>query len=435
VAAAVPTLGRAAIDVAHRRSCLEMKTCHHCDAEFESGLTCPACHGFVPDPLPPDDLWDGALPTVSLGGWIETGDAGAPLPPELEGRKSLPREPERPMGAMGRATLGGGGSMHDAFGAVLGPDDAPSDSASSSGDLAPGDGSLLRDGDHDHEASPSPGPSWAASSAALVDGEDTALPAPVAPEVPVASATRSVPADPPAAAPTRPRSRPGPPIETIASTPTDRAAPPSRRAATPPVAPAVAAPGKDDLLPAAYPSWAKAAADSAPSPTPPSAPPTAQWLPPADPPAAPTGDWAMPATWNPAAPGVPAGGASPFPYAGPNLSGPGLTKPASFTLTPTTLAFGLGALLVVVLLGALILRPSSSSAPNQVAADIAGSCFTYNADHSKLDHAVPCEQAHDGEVLAFATDLTRCPDGTDAVLTTETDGVGKNGVLCIRETR
>ena len=89
----------------------------------------------------------------------------------------------------------------------------------------------------------------------------------------------------------------------------------------------------------------------------------------------------------------------------------------------------------MVLLGAFILRKPAAPPGNQVAADIAGSCFTYNADHSKLDHAVPCEQAHDGEVLAFATDLTRCPEGTDAVLTTDTDAVGKNGVLCVRETR
>jgi hypothetical protein len=197
-------------------------------------------------------------------------------------------------------------------------------------------------------------------------------------------------------------------------------------------APAPSSSSPDALLPAAYPSWARQPDDEV---TPDDqATPKAEWLPPAEPAASPlappAGQWATPASWSTGASfGAPG---SPSPFGPDGTFDPAYPKPPSFSLTPANLAFGLAAVFVVVVLAAFILRPSSSPS-GQVASDIAGSCFTYNADRSRLDHAVPCDDPHDGSVLGFAADQTKCPEGTDAILTTQADTFGTNGVLCVRE--
>jgi hypothetical protein len=86
-----------------------------------------------------------------------------------------------------------------------------------------------------------------------------------------------------------------------------------------------------------------------------------------------------------------------------------------------------------MIVGMLVLRPSASSSSGSVATDIGGSCFVYNADRSQVDHTVDCNGPHDATVTGYADDETKCPAGTDAVLTTSTDTNGRDGVLCVHE--
>ncbi len=167
-----------------------------------------------------------------------------------------------------------------------------------------------------------------------------------------------------------------------------------------------------DLEPVAFPAWARPADESAPPP--PAAPPAGR-PPTDDPPAAGFDHQALFRSSGPV---------------GPIVAPP--TSPSSSPLTPATIAIGLAAVVVVLVLGVVVLHPGGK-ATAAVAPDIAGTCFVYNADRAQIDTTVACDQSHDGTVLGYATDQSRCPDGTDAILTTQADTVGRNGVLCIRE--
>jgi hypothetical protein len=100
----------------------------------------------------------------------------------------------------------------------------------------------------------------------------------------------------------------------------------------------------------------------------------------------------------------------------------------------TVLVGGLVAAAVVII-GFFVItsRGSSITDVKPVAADIAGTCFTYTADRARVDQVVTCSDHHDGKVLAAADTAAGCPVGTDVVLSTIGDPDAKGSVLCISE--
>ena len=86
--------------------------------------------------------------------------------------------------------------------------------------------------------------------------------------------------------------------------------------------------------------------------------------------------------------------------------------------------------LIVVALAVVVLRPSPP-AGGPIATDIVGTCITYTADRAQVGAAVPCDQSHDGKVLASVADRTGCPAGTTDILTTADDVQASGGVLCV----
>ncbi len=207
---------------------------------------------------------------------------------------------------------------------------------------------------------------------------------------------------------------------------------------------------RSNRLPVAYPTWARQSADDdedddprlRPSPSTgvlaePDPPPS--WAAPPAPERTETrpraGGFDHDALFRTSGPGGPGGPGHPGSPGGPaDPAGlPPVGAPArGLTLTPATIALGVGAVVVVLLLGFLVLRPTAKPSTT-VAGDIAGTCFTYNVDRTQLATSVPCEEPHDGTVLAFAPDQTTCPPDTGAILTTQSDTYGRSGVLCVRE--
>jgi hypothetical protein len=131
----------------------------------------------------------------------------------------------------------------------------------------------------------------------------------------------------------------------------------------------------------------------------------------------------------PADPARPGGGTAAEPAAGREAD-------ASPTRPPRALVVGGTLAVVALVVGAVFLmQPGGSKpAPDAVAANITGTCFRYNQARTKVERSVPCTETHDGTVLAFAADLSACPDTTTAVLTAQTDTDGSRGVLCVNET-
>jgi hypothetical protein len=100
----------------------------------------------------------------------------------------------------------------------------------------------------------------------------------------------------------------------------------------------------------------------------------------------------------------------------------------------------LGGLVVLVVVGALAVmagRRSDGSREGPVSPDAVGRCLRYgpttDGGARRVEALVACDDAHDGRVLAFAPNRSRCPAGTDAVLTTPSDQAGTGAVLCIDE--
>lgn len=108
--------------------------------------------------------------------------------------------------------------------------------------------------------------------------------------------------------------------------------------------------------------------------------------------------------------------------------------PPSIGPVPARLALiaaGAVAILFLVVIGFVVLRPAPAPEPGPIAGDILGTCFTYTADRSQVGTVVPCEQPHDAKVLASTADQAACPAGTTDILTTATDTKGTAGVLCV----
>jgi hypothetical protein len=95
---------------------------------------------------------------------------------------------------------------------------------------------------------------------------------------------------------------------------------------------------------------------------------------------------------------------------------------------------GLAAAVVAVGLVA-ITRRDGGTGDGPVSPDAIGACFRYRTDgpDRRVDRVVPCAEAHDGRVLAFAPGRAGCPAETDAVLAAGGDGSGTGDVLCVSE--
>jgi hypothetical protein len=80
-------------------------------------------------------------------------------------------------------------------------------------------------------------------------------------------------------------------------------------------------------------------------------------------------------------------------------------------------------------------RRDAGTGAGPVSPDAVGSCFRYTAGAADrhVDRLVPCDEAHDGRVLAFAPGRASCPAGTDAVLALAGDPAAAGDVLCISE--
>jgi hypothetical protein len=101
--------------------------------------------------------------------------------------------------------------------------------------------------------------------------------------------------------------------------------------------------------------------------------------------------------------------------------------------TRSVVLAGLAAAAVVVAVLALA-RRDDGTREGPVSPGAVGSCLRYGASGQdrRVDRLVPCDEPHDGRVLAFAGSRAGCPAETDAVLATERDR-GGGDVLCVSE--
>lgn len=105
-------------------------------------------------------------------------------------------------------------------------------------------------------------------------------------------------------------------------------------------------------------------------------------------------------------------------------------------LAPKWIVLGIAAVVAVLVIGVVALRPkpaddTRAGASTGSPSDVTGTCIRYTADRTMLDRTVPCTDDHQGTVVAYVTEQTSCPPVTDSILTTKADLAGTAGVLCI----